>query len=181
MELKHLTLAEGEQIYAAHLKRDFPPSELKPWAMMSAAAQAGQYDLLAAFDHGVMVGYAWQFRPDTGAILIDYLAVLPQYRGQGVGTVLLATLRQYYGEMGRGVLLESEYPPEAPDLEEANRRLAFYFRAGLEDTGVQTRLFGVRFQILALLPVEDPAVAIQEIYDDMLGPARSAKFAVMIS
>ncbi len=181
MELKQLTLAEGERFYAAHLKRDFPPSELKPWAMMSAAARVGQYDLLAALDHGVMVGYAWQFRPDTGAILIDYLAVLPQYRGQGVGTRLLAALRQYYGETGRGVLLESEYPPEAPDLEEAKRRLAFYARAGLEDTGVQTRLFGVRFQILALLPVENPVAAIENIYGDMLGPARLDKFAVIES
>lgn len=180
MKLICLRLEEGEQIYTAYLKQDFPPSELKPWAMMAEAVRQGQYDLLAAYENGVMVGYAWQFRPASGAILIDYLAVLPPYRGRGVGIALLDALRRYYANTGRGLLLESEYPPEAPDPAAAQRRLRFYHRAGLTDTGVQILLFGVRYCILSLSPVDDPAAEMTHLYRTMLSPDRFAQFVTVI-
>lgn len=180
MVLRELTLEQGERFYTAHLKRDFPASELKPWQMMEEAFSKRRYDLLVAYEGDRMVGYAWQFCPPEGAILIDYLAIVPELRGKGYGSALLEALRQYYGASGRKLLLESEYPGEAPDEQEAKRRLAFYFRAGLIDTGVQTRLFGVRFCILSFEPLDNPRKAIWEIYHAMLDEDRFSKFFAIL-
>lgn len=176
MILRKLTPAEGEPFYNEHLKRDFPDSELKPWWIMLEHLDRGMYDLLAAFDGDRLVGYAWQFCPPQGAILIDYLAIVPELRGQGWGTALLDALRQYYAPTGQMLVLESEHPEEAPDPEEAKRRLAFYFRAGLQDTGVETRLFGVRFCILSFGELDDPRQAIWDVYRTMLDDERFERF-----
>jgi len=176
MILRELSLSQSAQVYQQHLRRDFPESELKPWFVMEQAAAKGQYDFLAAYEGEQMVGYAWQFRPAQGAILIDYLAIVPELRGRGCGTALLDALRRYYAPSGQPLLLESEYPGEAPDEAEAKRRLAFYFRAGLQDSGVQTRLFGVRFCILTFEPLADPRRAIYDIYHTMLDEERFSKF-----
>lgn len=175
MELRMLTREQGARLYKTHLERDFPAQELKPWEIMLEHLERGQYDLLAAYEGEKLVGYAWQYCPPEGAILIDYLAIEPSLRGQGWGARLLKALGAYYGSRGRTLVLESEYPGEAPDPEQARRRLAFYRRAGLLDTGVETRLFGVRFCILSYEALPDPRQTIWDIYHTMLDEERFAR------
>lgn len=150
MTLKFLTAEQGYEIFQKDMFRDFPEDEIKPWDVILRMVNAGEYDLLAAFEDDIMVGYAWIFRPETEAVLIDYLAVLPQFRGTGVGTRMLSALGKQYCAGDKRLLLESEYPETAPEPSVARRRLGFYARAGFCDTGVQVLLFGVRFCILSL-------------------------------
>ena len=169
MEIKlvQLKLPEGKQVFDVHMARDFPADEIKPWAIMEKLYLDGCYDMLAAVADGEMVGYAWQFRPGSDVLLIDYLAVLPQYRGRGIGSGMLRALSEYYPQK---LILESEYPLEAPDRKMAERRLGFYARAGFELSDVQVRLFGVRFHILAHGGDPKAKDHMQSIYQAMLPP-----------
>ncbi len=166
MILKNQTPDVAINTFHTHMQRDFPQSEIKPWEIAMDLYRRGIYEMLEAWEDGKMVGYVWTVCPAGDAVLIDYLAVLPEFRGSGVGSRMLNALRRRYQNGGKILLLESEYPQEAPDLEIARRRLGFYARAGFADTGVQVRLFGVRFCILS--PVGEGAKwRMTEIYRAM--------------
>lgn len=149
IKLIERNLSESRTTFEMHMHRDFPESEIKPWEITKSLYEKGIYEFFDVFSDGKMVGYVWIVSPEGGVALIDYLAVLPQYRGTGVGSKILKELCARYARMGKTLILESEYPDEAPNPQVAERRLGFYARAGFMDSGVQVRLFGVRFCILA--------------------------------
>lgn len=149
IQLEEQTLEQGKELFQTYMHRDFPENECKPWDLTVDMHSRGIYDMLTAWMDGKMVGYAWMVCPEGDAALIDYLAVLPEYRGTGIGSEILKALALRYQLHGKHLILESEHPEEAPDPQIAQRRLGFYKRAGFVDTGLQVRLFGVRFCILA--------------------------------
>ena len=152
IQLKLQTPEEGKLFFQRDMQRDFPEDEIKPWFVIEELLRQGVYELLGAWCDDVQVGYAWMFVPAGESILVDYLAVLPEYRGTGVGTAVLQALRQRYND--KLIILESEFPDEAPEPDVARRRLGFYHRAGFVNTGVEVILFGVHFCILSY--GEDP-------------------------
>ena len=96
-----------------------------------------------------------------------YFAVRSDLRGGGIGTQALHTLARYYADRLDDLILECEHPDEAPDHAIAERRIAFYLRAGACSTKLESRVFGVRYRILAL-PCGDHAgdeVVGQELKD----------------
>ncbi len=171
MELREQSLEQARKLFQTHMQRDFPQSELKAWPVTEDMYRRGIYDMLEAWDKDAFVGYVWVVKTGLHAALIDYLAVLPQYRGAGVGGEILKALRLRYGVQGKTLLLESEYPEEAPEPETARRRLGFYARAGFQNTGVQVRLFGVRFYILSGDFCEDVRKAMEGLYHIMFSDA----------
>jgi len=86
----------------------------------------------------------------AGNVLLDYFAVLPQYRGSGVGTAVLKELAAYYAPRKQSLIIECEHPAEAPEPAVARRRIGFYLRAGAHAAAMESRLFGVRYQIYSL-------------------------------
>ncbi len=149
IELLEQDLDSSRRTYDVHMCRDFPQDELKPWEITKSLYERGIYDFLEAYSDGKLVGYAWMVTPDGQTALIDYLAVLPQYRGTGIGSEILKCLCERYRRQGKQLILESEHPDGAPDPSLAVRRLGFYARSGFLNTGLQVMLFGVRFCILA--------------------------------
>ena len=145
----------------------FPESELKPWDITVDLCEHGIYEMLEARWEGKMVGYAWMVCPKGNFALIDYLAVLPEFRNSGIGGAILQELAIRYRMRGKSLLLESEFPGEAPDPEIAVRRLSFYARSGFWDTGVLVRLFGVKFCILSSCPDLDAREQMRCIYNAM--------------
>lgn len=150
---------EIRALYAGRLKEDFPPDELKSLAAIERLYAQGRYACYAADGAGIPA-YAFFVKLGSRA-LVDYFAVRRDLRGQGVGSRFLQAL---VGGPLRGmdvVLLEADDPDAAPDADELDvreRRLRFYLRNGLVDTGVVAEVFGVAFRILAL-PVGDVPVA----------------------
>ena len=97
-------------------KQAFPRFERKPWWLLQRTAAAGQAELLAVCDSnqpgrfcGLAICLFWQ-----DLVLLDYFAVCPQQRNQGLGRQILPLLRQRYA--GRRLLLETERPgsPHTP-------------------------------------------------------------------
>lgn len=147
--LKEQTIQQAKQLYDTHMRRDFPQDEIKPWEVTVKLYEKGIYEMLEAYSGGEMVGYIWMVCSAGDVALIDYLAVLPEYRGGGVGTEILKELVQRYRSRNKDLILESEFPDTAPEPQIAKKRLGFYARAGFRDTGTQVRLFGVHFCILS--------------------------------
>jgi GNAT superfamily N-acetyltransferase len=105
-------------VWYQDLARYFPPEEMRSerhfeWLIDNRPdiyrVEATESHLLLTLDY-----------PDV--TFIDYLYVYPAYRGSGVGTRVLQSLKA----KGKAVLLEIE--PEAPDDPESVRRRRFYDR-----------------------------------------------------
>lgn len=98
MKIVLLNVEQAQSIYRSQMVRDFPESELKPFASVQGMMTRGLYEPLAFYDEaGALMAYAWQaVLPQCRNVLLDYFAVLPQYRGSGVGTAVLKELAAYY-------------------------------------------------------------------------------------
>lgn len=179
--LKKLGEAQTRLLYEQQLRRDFPPSELKDLSAILRMKRADTYDVLGAYLDGIMVAYALCYRPKEGRVLLlDYLAVEPEIRCRGIGTQLLAELRQYYAPIADTILIECERPKTAPNELEARQRIRFYTQAGAELTNVRIWLFEVEYSILTLACAKetvslDWAQQMLSLYKQMLTPALYAR------
>lgn len=146
-----LSESELKKIYLEDAARDFPSSELKPWEVVLDMYKRGFYEPLGFFEENTLKAYSLQIIPGAGAaVLLDYLAVLPEYRSSGIGSRILEALQDYYSPVSEYIMIECEHPDEAPDRAQALRRLSFYERSGAVLTQTQVRLFGILFLIYRL-------------------------------
>ncbi len=153
LRLLPLDAAQTKEVYDRRMTADFPPSELKPYQDMKRLMEKGWYEPLTLVHEttGAMAAYAFQtVIPGCRCALLDYFAVLPELRGQGTGTAALSALAEHYARRLDGLIIECEHPAEAPDPAAARRRIGFYLRAGARATAIESRLFGVRYLVLAL-------------------------------
>ncbi len=153
MKIETIDAEELKNLYETRLKEDFPPSELRPYSNMQYLLERGAYRCFVCREEGEPLAYAL-FAVRDGAALLDYFAVEPSRRGQGIGGRFLAGLRQLSGQFGAPyVLIEAESVESAQtaaQTEERQRRLRFYRHCGCRTTGVYSLLFGVEYQILAM-------------------------------
>lgn len=151
MEFHILNEHELKSVYTVDAQRDFPKSELRPWNMIEALYRQGVYEPIGFYECGKLIAYALLVTPkDCCTVLLDYFAVLPLYRGGGIGSEILNTLKEHFKGRAKYIILESEHPDEAPDKSIALRRLDFYRRSGAILTDIQDRLFGVLFHIFII-------------------------------
>ncbi|MBR2284879.1 MAG: GNAT family N-acetyltransferase [Ruminococcus sp.] len=164
-----LTNEQISHIYREHMKHDFPSSELKPLAMIRKHLKAGLYRCIGLFRGDELCGYAFLVRiNDSGRTyyLLDYFAVLSGMRGQGIGSEFLEILKAQLASADI-VLCESEAPEgcTGEELETRRRRIDFYLRCGLSDTGVKAEVFGVTYVLLSFGSRELSAEAVQQAYE----------------
>jgi len=176
MTLKALSDVQTRLLYEQQMRRDFPPSELKSLDVILKMKAEGTYDVLGAYLDGMLVAYALCYCPKEGRIiLLDYLAVEPDMRNRGIGTMLLGELRTHYAEIADTILIECERPKTAPNEQEARARIRFYTQADAQMTNVRIWLFEVEYSIL-ILPCSDEVVArdwaqqMLSLYRQMLTP-----------
>lgn len=150
MELRLLNKTQLERVYYDHMKRAFPPNELKSLRVMEQMRDSGRYEPLGMYDAERLMGYALMWlEPGVPFVLLDYLGTVEGERGKGLGTTLLTLLGEYYAHM-RGIFGEAERD-NSPDPEERalqHRRLNFYFRNGYRYAGYDCALFGAHYETL---------------------------------
>lgn len=88
---KKLTADELTRVYLDEMRRDFPPSELKPLSMILNSEAAGMAHTWGVFEGETLVSYLLMVQPMGCEVSqLDYFSVLPAYRSTGIGAKLLA-------------------------------------------------------------------------------------------
>ena len=147
---KKLTADELTRVYLDEMRRDFPPSELKPLSMILNSEAAGMAHTWGVFEGETLVSYLLMVQPMGCEVSqLDYFSVLPAYRSTGIGARLLAALPAHE-EGAKAILIEAECPEKAEDEAMAVRRLGFYARCGAVDVGWTEHLFDAWFRVLVL-------------------------------
>ncbi len=127
-------------------KQAFPASERKPFSIILRMTRQKRTDTWMVLREGRFSGFATTINSDK-LVMLDYLAMDKQVRGQGIGTDALKLLLDTYA--GRGFFVEIE-DPFAPgdDLHDRQRRRQFYRNCGLTPLWVMARVFGVDMELL---------------------------------
>lgn len=151
--IRKLSLEEILSVYWEHAVKHFPQDELKPAESIRRMYDAHAYEALALYKEKELAGYAFfAKKPDSDVLLLDYYAVVEQFRNSGIGSFFLQAMREYYSEKA-AILIETEQVHKAKTAEEKQmrqRRNAFYERNGCRQTTVWCQLFSVDFGIFTL-------------------------------
>lgn len=166
MELRELSAETLTEIYHQYMKTDFPASELKPLEHILNAMETGLCCAYGIYEQNRLRGYAILIVPEGRRYgLLDYLAVLKEYRGTGVGHLFLAlvgdVLAARYPAL-EGFFIESENIEFAADEGERKtreKRISFYRQNGCVMTTLGSRLFGVDYSVLVYNFVEKDTVS----------------------
>lgn len=93
-------------LHIYHLyRRAFPPAERKPFSVIVAMWCKGNTDVWYLTRGDRFAGFATTIN-SSELILLDYLAIAPTQRGQGVGSEALRALLERYA--GKGIFVEIE-------------------------------------------------------------------------
>lgn len=188
--LQLINLPNAKPQYKRQLKRlykqAFPWYERKPWALLEQTCARGQAELLAVSQGrrqkaanfcGLAICMFWR-----DIVLLDYLAVEPKMRSLGLGGQIMPLLQQRYPD--KRLLLESERPG-APhtNLTDCQRRLRFYQKCGLQDTGVTVRLYITDYLLLwspgAAANGQPPVFAdYRDLYNGLFGPMTASRLHI---
>ena len=163
-----LTEEEIIDIYNEYMKEDFPPDELKPLSSMLEMLKRGIYACYGIYEGKTLLAYAYLTLIDN-LVLVDYLAVVKDFRGSGIGTKFLTELKSILAD--KTIVIECENPNFATDCEDKNTRVSrinFYKNCDFVLSGVSSKLFGVEYVILTFPKCQNTAQALEKIYLKML-------------
>ena len=149
MILRQLSIAEAESIYYEHMKKDFPPEELKPFEVMEKLVNKEIYLFYGLYEKCELLGYAFLVTLDS-YILIDYYATCKMHRSKGIGSKFLNLLKEEFKEYD-GMMVEVEKIEDVSDESEKiirKRRIDFYNTNGMRMTKISIILFGVNYSIM---------------------------------
>jgi arginine decarboxylase len=123
----HLEEHEGElETYFKLLKNDYPEKEIFPYKNMEAAYRGKKLKLILIYSDHVLIGYAFlTVLDESNMVVINYLAILPEYRSKGYGHIFINELKSRYADSG-GILVEIEKPFEEKSISSKHRQAKFY-------------------------------------------------------
>lgn len=166
MKIKRLNLSQIKNIYRKFLVFDFPLLEQRPFSRIARYHRQHCYAGYGGYDEdGKLLCYAFFYVhsfPVKGqdgktrqkrVCLLDYLAVTKDRRDGGIGTKFLQALIRHLAKREDLVFVEVEDPDRAENAEERatrERRMDFYARNGLVDTGVTAVVWTVPYRIIEM-------------------------------
>lgn len=136
-------VGETLKVFFDRLNDEFKLFERVPLFVMRLAMKKDILHAVYLTDGKEAYGYAvYQEIPGYDSIHVLYLAILPDYRSLGLGSVLMQQLKKLTKD---GIIFEVEDPEAArneDDLITRNRRIAFYKRNGFHlNQGVKVKDF----------------------------------------
>ncbi len=152
MQIKQIHLMQLQSLYDEHLTRDFPANELRSYENMRNLCRIGQYKVFGYYKIHQLLAYAClAVCPQHQYYLLDYFAVIPEYRSQKIGNQELTKNLD-----ANGLIIEVETPSYANSPEEEQlclRRIDFYIKNGATLSRISGELFHVHFTLL-YLPIQ---------------------------
>lgn len=158
--IKNLQQTETADIYTQWIHRHFPQSEIKPLKKIQSMWDAGAYHALGMYEKKMnnqeqkqqlnLIGYAFFVTaPKCNILLLDYFAIVEDYRSQGMGSIFLKEMKKYLDGY-RSILIETEDIDCAQNEEELRtrqKRNSFYERSGAVMAGIKSSVYGVNYDI----------------------------------
>lgn len=161
---------------------DFDEKELLPKLSLHTALSKGDAELLIVYDEDskLELGYALTLcRNVYGYVLLKYFAVLPWYRGKGLGAQAMRLVNKYYAEK-QGMVAELAVFKEE-DKDTLRKLRKFFSRFGYEPVPCDYKLGGTQAELM-VKPMQggadlSPVIhrVIRDFYSRVLSPARMEK------
>lgn len=172
------TPEQFDNIHALYLTA-FPENERKSFTMMKDLMKKGLLDIVIfETDDQPFIGFAI-LAIHKKTMLVDYLAINPDYRGKGYGSTALEWLIKEYPLHKICLEIESTNV-ESDNHKERISRKKFYLKNKLTMLPFEAEVFEVRFELLsnntAITPEEFVA-----IYHNVYGPNSSKNVRVIDS
>lgn len=146
MRLEKADKDDISKIYHLY-KISFPRKERKPFQRILRLCKNRKMELLVLKDEESFNGFVVTAVMEK-LVLVDYLAIVPQKRNGGMGSICLNLLLDYY--QGKKIFLEIEQiNNQAKNAQQREKRKQFYLRNGMKETGVFWNMYGVPMEILA--------------------------------
>lgn len=139
-------LKQWAEVYYLYQKA-FPASEKKPFSMIRSMHKKGNSHVWRFERNGKFAGIIITINGQDH-ILLDYLAVDKKQRGTGIGTEILALMKDHYAPKGVFLEIESVYE-DCANKAQRLRRKHFYEKCGMESMGVFVWLFGVKMELMS--------------------------------
>ena len=167
-----LTLRKGGhrdlERYYSMMEVDFDSEELLGKLALHRAISKGEAELLIAYEDEsrLEAGYALVVcRGLYGYVLLKYIAVLPWYRGKGLGVEIMRLVHKRYADR-QGVIAElTEF--DDPEPEHLKKLFRFFGRFGYEEIRSDYRIGGVRAHVL-VKPILGEGEDITPVYHRVL-------------
>ena len=176
-----LNIRKGSHVelekYYPLMEMDFDSEELIPRLSLHRAMMNGTAELLIVYEKesGLDVSYALVIEKNIyGYALLKYMAVLPWYRGRGMGVETMRFINRRYADR-QGLIAEiTEFEDEDKDRVKKLRK--FFARFGYVEIESDYRISGVRANVM-VKPMKGSAdiapIAhriIPDFYSRCLGP-----------
>lgn len=179
MKLKYIDIDEfKKEVYPYYLEI-FPKDERKPVELIQSSYKKQYTKIIEILYKSEMVGFMLLNRVKAkGYAVLDYLAILPQYRNSKFGTKALQILLEQERE-GRGIFIEIEKVGLGKDIKEnllREKRKNFYERIGFKKLNFDLDLFEVTYTPYLFSNIKDDEdMIINEIlniYESISGKER---------
>ena len=150
MNLTSIDIKENKDIRKAVkklYKSAFPKYEQAPWPLLVLLTRKSHSKITAYLDGETFCAFTVSSAIND-IIFIMFFAVDDALRGQGYGCEVLSKIKRENPD--KNVILNIEpITPDAENLEERIKRLAFYEKNGFSDTGFMAREIGGVFSVLS--------------------------------
>lgn len=146
IKLKNIDIDEFKKELYSYYLDTFPESERKPIELIYSSYEKNYTRIIEILCKNEIVGFMILNRvKDKGYTVLDYFAILPQYRNNKLGTKALQILLEEEKE-NSGIFIEIEKVELAKDKEEKllrEKRKNFYENLGFEKLNFDLSLFNV--------------------------------------
>ena len=132
--LKKVDLKKFKEIYRKHIVKDFPREERSSLNNFKKRIINKNEELYVFSENGEEKAYTIIANLDNNFILISFLAVFEKYRGEGIGTKLLAEIKEKF-KAKKGIILEVESPIDAISEKDKiirEKRIKFYEKSNYQ-------------------------------------------------
>lgn len=179
MDLVYIDSSEfKEKVYTDYLAI-FPEDERKPIGWLETSFQKGYIEFIKIIEKGNLVGFMiLQKVQENGYLGLDYFAILPAYRNQGLGSKALEMLIQKETRK-KGIFVEIEkvgLGKNETENEQREKRQRFYQKLGFQKLNCDLQLFDVIYTLHLFSHLqeeeEDVIREIWQIYETVSGKKR---------
>lgn len=148
-------------------QRSFPERLRKPYSLIERKAVMGTMEILLIREERQRIGFAITAVTED-LVLLDYFAILPEYRNMGYGAETLFLLKELYPDKILFLGIDEAGQEQEASGENLQNK-AFYLKCGMMETGIHLSLQGVKEEILAAQPgLTDEKCG--ELYRMLYGP-----------